>query len=315
MKRLIISGIILASISTAEALTPTAKIATDDVVISTANGKCVTHIGKIDAPANRINNLSVRSSESTAKKGYVLYENFSEWNETSKYWVPDGWSVEHRGECTREYTWTPLKPTIYYPTIADGDYCYCISFDDNRQDEWLISPEFKPEKNMILSYYMRIYPLYFYDTKNLNHVTGEYDGGKKILYTVQVLIQEEGGEWDLLRDYAEDYKDYTYNELRSAGNGTALEKQTIDIDDYIGKNVRIAFRYLGADGDLIMLDAIGVGYPTLDNVWYMEPTNSLYWGLSSSSELLEMPIDIAYYPANTPITVSYKHIRAHEPSL
>lgn len=301
MKRLILGAIAIAIASASNAAAPLMKTMSDDVLIGETSTKNIIMNSslKTQSPAGKISKKNVSASD---KKGYVLYENFSEWNETEKYWVPDGWTVEHRGICKREYTWTPLKPTIYYPTIADGEYCYCISFDDHQQDEWLISPEITPEKNMILSYYMRVYPIFFYDTKNLNYMTGEYDGGKNTLYTVQVLIKEEGGDWMIVRDYAEDYKDYTYKELREASNGASLEKQTIEIDNYAGKNIKIAFRYLGSDGDLVMLDAIGVGYPTLDNVWYMEPANSLYWGLGGGADLLQMPTDIALYPANTTIT-------------
>ncbi|MDE7419335.1 MAG: choice-of-anchor J domain-containing protein [Muribaculaceae bacterium] len=303
MKRLIVGAMAIGTAYAANANAPLMKTISDDVLIGETSTKIITRNAYLESPSSARMNARMNAS-STLKKGYVIYENFGGWNEKEKYWVPNGWSVEHRGECNKEYTWTPLKPTVYYPTIADGVYCYCISFDENLQDEWLISPEFTPEKNMLLSYYMRLYPIYFYDTKNLNHTTGDYDGGKNTLYTLQVLIKEEGegNDWVLLRDYAEEYKDYNYKELRDACNGTNLEKQTVALDDYVGKSVKIAFRYLGSDGDLIMLDAIGVGYPTLDNVWYMEPTNSLYWGLSRSAAISGMPMDIAYYPANTPIT-------------
>ena len=282
MKRLI-AGVMAISIASAvNATSPLMKTISADIVIGQNERK---------------------NASSTSKKGYALYENFSGWNEKDKYWIPDGWSVEHRGECNKEFTWTPMKPNAYYPTIADGDYCYCVSYADILQDEWLISPEFKAEKNMLLSYYMRMCPLYFYETKNLNFTTGEYTGGKNTVYTIQILIKEEGegNDWTLLRDYAEEYKDKNYTDLCNASEGTSLEKQTIALDDYIGKNVKVAFRYLGANGDLAMLDAIGVGYPTLDDVWYKEPANSLYWGFGGDSGFMQMPADIAYYPAGTPI--------------
>ena len=301
MKRLILGVITMGMVSAANAATPMMKTIGNDVLIGEKSTKNIIRNRTLPKkPAIGYKATGIETD--VPKNGYVLYENFSGWDEKEKYWTPDGWSVEHRGECEKDFTWTAMKPTAYYPTIADGEYCFCIGYN-NLQDEWLISPTFIPEKNMLLSYYMRLCPLYFYDIKNLDFTTGEYNGDKNIVYTIQILIKEEGegNDWSLLHDYAEEYKDFNYWELSDASNGESLEKQTIEIDDYIGKNVRVAFRYVGSDGDLVMLDAIGVGYPTLDKVWYMEPINSLYWGFGGGSDLLQMTSDIAVYPANTSI--------------
>ncbi|MDE6697382.1 MAG: choice-of-anchor J domain-containing protein [Muribaculaceae bacterium] len=233
---------------------------------------------------------------------YLLYENFSGWDGKDTKWLPDGWGMEHNGKCSTEYTWVPKEPTTYYPAIHDGKYCFCISYSDEQQDEWLISPVFKPMKNMQLSYYMLLRPLFFYSMTNIDWDAEEYKGEKISAFTLQILIQEDEGEWRLLRDYAEEYKDYSYQELYPISDKAYLDKQTIDLSDYADKNVKVAFRYLGADGDLMMLDAIGVGYPTLDAVCYKEPGNALYWGFSSDGYFIQNAKDIALYPANTEIT-------------
>ncbi len=285
MKRLILLGLTAASLASADAISP------------------ISHQRKLPGSFPK-----QAKREVTKKNGYVLYENFSGWNGSSSSWIPTGWSVDHRGEGNKNGTWGPLEPTSYYPALADGKYCFCIGYDGKQQDEWLISPEFTPEKNMLLSYYMRLSPLWFYDSRNINFITKEFEGDKITVYTLQVLIKEGDGEWKLLRDYAEDYSEHTYRELVALSNGSSLEKQTVDISEYVGKNVQVAFRYLGCDGDFMMLDAIGVGYPTLDDVWYMPPANSLYWGLYNGNDVnsyfTQMPIDIALYPVNAPITWS-----------
>lgn len=277
----------------------------DDVLVKTASGKAITGCETISFPSKQNRNIRKTVRKSAPKKGYVLYENFSGWNGTDKNWVPDGWTVEHRGKCSQDFTWLLITPNEYYPSPADGDNYYVVNFDVN-QDEWLITPQFVAEEDMLLSYYMNLTPMWFYDTRNINFITQEYEGDKTVSYTLQVLIQEEDGEWKPLRDYAEEYKDYTYREIVAAGNNPGLVKQTVALDEYFGKNVRIAFRYLGSDGDTLKLDAIGVGYPTLDEVWYMQPTNSLYWGYyhgdESNLNFFNMPVDIALYPADSPIT-------------
>ncbi|MDE6649724.1 MAG: choice-of-anchor J domain-containing protein [Muribaculaceae bacterium] len=304
MKKFLLFGLAALSITCAEAAAPMLKTHSDDVLWKNGNVKHVDRSSTLDYNLSGTRNVMKKAGKVSAPKGYVLYENFSGWDGSSQYWLPDGWEVDHRSECSMKYTWTPFEPNQYYPALADGKYCLAVSFAETKQDEWLITPEITPADNMILSYYMMMNPFYFYDTRNLNYITKEYEGGKIVLYTLQILVKEEGGEWELLRDYAEEYKDCTYRELRNATNGSELVKQTIDLKEYAGKNIRIAFRYVGDDGDTMMLDAVGVGYPTLDDVWYMEPTNALYWGLSCDANFVQTSADIAFYPPNAPITWS-----------
>ena len=326
MKLSFILGLTIASIGCAQAATPTQpvkmkvadnnslqqsgmttgrKAIAEDVLINTEKGKAITHNEILSKPSSD-GHKAVRKAEGTdTKNGYVLYENFSGWDGKTAGWVPDGWTVDHRGSCTKDYTWNPITPNQYYPAAIDGKHYYAIT-DDTNQDEWLISPQFVPEEDMLLSYYMMLDPMWFYHTKNINWITKEYEGDKIQVYTFQILIKEGDGEWKILRDYADEYRDYTYREITAVSNKSALQKQTIALDEYVGKNVSLAFRYLGSDGDTMILDAIGVGYPTLDNVWYMPPSNSLYWGYYYGDQrdmhFFQMPTDIAIYPGNSDIT-------------
>lgn len=280
------------------------KTLSEDMLLKTNDGKAVIRNERISIPSPGSFRAPRKTDDSSTKKGYVLYENFSGWDGQTDSWIPEGWSVEHKGTCSDSFTWKPVTPNQYYPAAIDGDHYFTVSFDVN-QDEWLISPQFVPEEDMLLSYHMSLNPLWYYDTKNIDWIKKEYIGDKVQVYTFQVLIKEGEGEWKLLRDYADEYKDYSFREITELSYTSALAKQTIALDDYVGKNVSVAFRYLGTDGDTMLLDAIGVGYPTLDNVWYMQPTNSLYWGFNYGYEdlhFLQMPFDMALYPGNSPIT-------------
>ncbi|MDE5840234.1 MAG: choice-of-anchor J domain-containing protein, partial [Muribaculaceae bacterium] len=278
------------------------KSLSEDVIVRGANGKAVIRNGQIARPS-----AMRRVPGESAKKGYALYENFSGWDGKSANWLPDGWTAEHRGEGSAKTAWIPFEPSPYYPALADGQYCYFINDNqDQLMDEWLITPEFTPEEEMELSYYLTMTPFWFYDTTNYDYLLKEYVGGKQTLYTFQVLIQEGEGEWEVLRDYAEEYFEYTYNELISMSNISYLVKEKANLDKYAGKNVKLAFRYYGKDGNMMMLDAVGVGYPTLDDIWYLPPAHTLYWGFyngdDSSQNFFQQVHDIAVFPANTPIT-------------
>ena len=277
----------------------------EDMLLTTDKGKAIVRNETLSFPSAGSFSAIRKAGESAKKNGYILYEDFSGWDGKTAGWVPEGWTVEHRGTCKKDYTWNPITPNQYYPAPIDGNHYYAIT-DDTNQDEWLISPQFVPEEDMQLSYYMMLSPMWFYHTKNINWITKEYEGDKIQVYTLQILIKEGDGEWQLLRDYADEYRDYTYREIVAVSNKSALQKQTIALDEYVGKNVSLAFRYLGSDGDTMILDAIGVGYPTLDNVWYMQPINSLYWGYYTGSDPImcyfQMPADLAVFPPNSELT-------------
>ncbi len=267
-----------------------------DQIISTANGskRLAPNFSatKLQMPASRV------AAKASTKDGYILYENFSEWDGLDYSWTPDGWTVEHRGESDLSDSWGPTVSSPYLPSPVDGDFYYGINYSDEAQDEWFISPEVKLGEGMQLSYWVFFQPFYFFKTDNIDWNTNQYIGDKEIAYTLQILIQEEGADWKVIRDYAEEYTDWDAEELMM-GTPEGLVKHTVSLDEYAGKNVKVAFRYVGSDGDTVFIDAIGIGLPSLEDISYMAPTYSLYWGLS---EWTQLTTDIALYPVYAPLT-------------
>lgn len=129
--------------------------------------------------------------------------------------------------------------------------------------------------------------------------TYEYIGDKVVAATLQVLVQPEGGEWQMVQDLADDYMDYNFRQLMDA-NVDGFQKMTIGLADYAGQKVKVAFRYVGSDGDAMFLDAVGIGFPTLDNVSYSAPLSTFYWGLDKDFNALQ--IDVAQLPVCAPVT-------------
>ncbi|MDE6338524.1 MAG: choice-of-anchor J domain-containing protein [Muribaculaceae bacterium] len=235
---------------------------------------------------------------STSRDGFVLYENFSDWDGTME-WVPEGWSKEHYGTGSASSSWfagiyeygIPCRP-------VDGLYLYGIGYSDtDKQDEWLITPEVEISEGMQLTYWLYLRPLSLYDYNAL--------GKRYALYTLQIMVQPEGGEWVTVRDYAEDYKDYEdidlYKIVYQMTQSTDMYKQTVSLADFVGKKVKIAFRYVGKDGDAVFIDGVGVGLPEIENVTYTEPANVLFYGLSHNAFYSGLTNDVAIYPVNAPL--------------
>jgi len=187
------------------------------------------------------------------------------------------------------------------PSPADGTYYYGINYSDKQQDEWLISPEVEVVEGMSLSYWLYLDPIFLYSLDNVDWDTLEFIGDKVVAATLQVWVQPEGGEWVMLHDYADDYADLGLTDLRVL-TPSAMEKKTESLAEYVGKKVKVALRYVGIDGNTMFIDAVGIGYPALEDISYMDPFSTLYWGFERGWNLSYIDLAIAHQPVYAPLT-------------
>lgn len=272
------------------------------VTITTKDG-----IKKLNAPilqsrlSNNVKKNVQAKAEANLPEGHVLFESFEDWDGEDAFWTPDGWSVEMRGDVQRGESWTISVSAGMLPPPSDGKYYYGINFATEKQDEWLISPEVQLEEGMILSYWLYLDPMFLFNMNNVDWDTLEFIGEREVAATLQIWVQPEGGEWVMLHDYVDDYKDLSLLELMDL-SPTALEKNTCSLADYAGKKVKVAFRYVGIDGNTMFIDAVGIGYPSLEDVSYMDPFSTLYWGFERGTSLTGLGAAIAQYPVYAPLT-------------
>ena len=271
------------------------------VSLTTRNGGKHLHmLGQ--KPSNTLNSTMRRvPAKAQAPEGYVLYESFDDWDGADINWTPDGWSVEMKGEVEKDESWKPSGQQNYYPAPSDGDYYFMINYGSDTQDEWLISPYVEVPEGMNLSYWLYLEPAYLFmiDSDHVDWDAYEFTN-KEVAATLQIWAQAEGEEWVMLRDYVDDYKDMTLLELASIYS-TGLEKNEVNLSDFYGKNTRVAFRYVGLDGNFMFIDAIGIGYPSLDDVSYTSPFDTQYWGLLSSPDMEALKTAVAIFPVEQEI--------------
>lgn len=238
------------------------------------------------------------ASRAQLPDGYVLFESFEDWDGQDANWVPTGWTVQTNGDAE---TWTPVGANPYLPAPSDGKAYFGVNFDTKQQDEWLISPYVEIGEGMDLSYWLYLDPIFLFNLDNVDWDNMAFIDGPTVSATLQIYAQEKGGEWTLLRDYFDEYKDYSLLELYDM-SPDALEKHNVGLNDFYGKETRVAFRYVGTDGNTMMIDAIGIGYPALEGISYMDPFETLYWGFDRSANLSALGAAIAQYPVYAPLT-------------
>lgn len=238
----------------------------------------------------------------TLPEGACLFEDFEAWDGQTPGWVPEGWTVEsHSGSTlTANQTWGPSANSPLLPPTPDGKYSYGVSFATEAQDEWLISPEVTLPENQNLSFLGFIDPVFLFNLAYVDWETGVFSQ-YEVAATMKIQLKVDDGEWTEIWDASTPYVGMNINDLFTL-SPQSYEEFNLSLSDYAGKKVRIAFQYVGIDGNTMFIDAIKVGFPQLDNVAYTSPLSTLYWGFTNEPGWPSLQASIALYPALEPLT-------------
>lgn len=82
---------------------------------------------------------------------------------------------------------------------------------------------------------------------------------------LEILVTTDDGKtWEKVWDVLDDARSYTVDELWDDGSSFVrpYHPMLVNISKYVGKNIKIAFRYYGINGESMMLDDIKVGEAT-----------------------------------------------------
>lgn len=138
---------------------------------------------------------------------------------------PDNWTTLHLGETTNQWT---IRSIDSYT----GTYHAYVKYDSLKtSNEWLFSPEFAVTDNdNQVSFYIRTSTLWPGATLKL-HVT---DKSGNVIETI----------WDLIND--EQWSTIEYRQ------------KVLSLAKYAGQNIKLAWQYVGKDGESVYLDDISL---------------------------------------------------------
>lgn len=263
-----------------------------------------------------INPAAVKNLRSAAKayagnlpEGVLLWESFENLEHQGDLtWLPEGWTAVSYGDGdleTGEKWAVDMQSNPNIPGPADGDFYAGINFSTKNQDEWLVSPSVALPADRLyqLSFFANVDPLFFYvlDGDHVDWDTYEFTD-QVVTCNFQILVSADGGEFEVVRDFANEFMGYSMMELMEL-SPVALQKYSVDLTGYEGKNIKVAFRYVGTDGNTLFLDAVSIALPAMDLVIHA-PAETLYWGLDCSSLWTYMQLSIAQYPVYSPFVFS-----------
>lgn len=254
-------------------------------------------------------------------------EDFEEWQEDyGMNWIPDGWQkiCTEANTPTEEMIAHNINNTwyVYYtgdgtwiPASKDGEkdcfihFTYNGQYKDSQgnivkipaapQDEWLISPKFTVKDGQKLT---------FDSSFDLGSaIDFDWTGMKYNRETIEMDLQvqvstDDGQTWTKIFGMVDDVcSKMTDTELYDAMN-MEYRSYTADMEQYAGKEVKIAFRYTnigtGTSGNSASIDAVVVGTP-MPVARYDMPDGTLLNGLSE--DLYATTEAIAVMPAYTDI--------------
>ncbi len=220
----------------------------------------------INAPA-----VMKADENATLFEGFESYEGL-----TSRGWVPEGWSQvsktnpphvapEGEGTClVWEATQGDGFTSAYSGTYVERVQVSMADFTADpitfaeQQDEWLITKAITPKTGDYLTFQLYYSPCFTL----LNESTMDFSSVNNIL---EVLVTTDDGKtWEKVWDVLDDARSYTEDELWDDGRSFVrpYHPMLVNISKYVGKNIKIAFRYYGINGESMMLDDIKVGEAT-----------------------------------------------------
>lgn len=228
---------------------------------------------KITPSKSRINAPAVMKADENATlfEGFESYEGL-----TSRGWVPEGWSQESKtnpphvapegkGTCL---VWEATKgdgfTSAYSGTYVERVQVSMADFTADpitfaeQQDEWLITKAITPKTGDYLTFQLCYSPCFTL----LDETTMKFTAVNNIL---EVLVTTDDGKtWEKVWDVLDDARSYTEDELWDDGRSFVrpYHPMLVNISKYVGKNIKIAFRYYGINGESMMLDDVKVGEAT-----------------------------------------------------
>lgn len=229
-----------------------------------------------------------------ADEEYTLAEGFEEYanhinDPDALEWLPDGWTTINTHPNYDEpdalwYSWYISEPSIAkgVPLNPESKYIAYIQFDEYEEsDEWLITKPVTIKEEDYLFFDLSYLPCYVF--------WNFYNKDEGVAATMKIQISDDGGEsWNLLLDVAD--LEYTDEELENAD----FRRFRIDISDYVGKTVLIAFQYVGVYGDSMQVDEVYVR-PMQPFAIYNRPQGTFLSGVNYKWEAL--PTTSIFAPA------------------
>ncbi len=220
-----------------------------------------------------------------ASKDTTFYEGFESFNGTTLDWIPANWTELVKNTTTYvtgdsiNPTWS-VNPENSYAFPSIGNSMAWVDREENSrsQDVWLVSPALIPVSGDYINFDFFYNPYWMYiDYSNSTNSIKVFNFTKANA-TMQFYVSVDNGTnwvkvWDAIDD-AGQFNNTNILKWVSGGSWNTIQKS---MEAYVGQSIKIAFRYVGEDGDSMGLDNVGVRQ-LLPAALYARPEGFFYLG-------------------------------------
>ena len=247
-----------------------------------------------------------------ASSAAAIEEGFEGYDGSAYDWIPANWQdvskatpahvAPGKDSQLMNLTWETTGGTFTAPN--SGNYMARVQVSianadqgvvEEAQDEWLITPAVTVPDGSYLNFYLSYSPAW----TRMNMTSFDFTGKNNIL---EVLISSDNGaNWTKVWDVMEDAMKYTDDELwnDAMSMNHPYIPVLINLKDYVGKSVKVAFRYVGQSGESMCIDDVLIGKVS-PIASYEDPANLMPIGLSNDGYNLKNVIGL--YPAFNEVT-------------
>jgi len=257
------------------------------------------HVNRINAFKSRTPLLRMKSSTVA-----TFHEGLESYDGVAQNWLPTNWTELNKITGTKYVVGDSINPTWAvsasneYTSPSVGNSMAWVDWDNpdaRAQDVWLVSPAFTPKSGDIVSFDYFYNPYWMY-IDNAASTTTDVFNFTKPNATMQLYVSTDNGTnwvklWDAIDDAAQFDATTLGDWYYSYGSWNTILKA---LDAYTGKSIKIAFRYVGTDGDSMGIDEVSVRQlaPT---ALYGRPQGYFYAGLTT--DFMSSNSDYMFGPA------------------
>ena len=233
----------------------------------------------------------------SSREGYVIYEDFEDWDTVDEAWLPAGWTIDHKDSPQSNRGWKMTKPLYQYDYIDSK--CLTYELFDDEVDEWVITPEFTVAPGMELCWSTMTSPYYF-DWDYIDTSKGMQDEYVQINDMIINVSSDGGQTWTPIFSHAEKLMEESGGNFFNMFNYT-VRPFTASLEDFVGERVVVGFQIVGHGGNTTFLDDVSIGLPPT-NTSYVRPLSNLFFGLTDTDE--NVPASIMAGPVYQPVRYS-----------
>jgi len=238
---------------------------------------------------NRIATFKSRTPlmKQKASADTTFHEGFESYNGTAKNWIPANWTELNK--TGRTFSGDSLNSTWgvnienEYTAPSEGNSMAWIDWDQDfkAQNEWLISPAFTPVSGEIVSFDFFYNPFWmYYDWDKSTDSTNVFKFSSPNVTLQMHVSLDNGANWIKVWDAKDDASQFDETSILEFQDASGMWNTILKtLDAYVGKSIKIAFSYVGVDGDSMGLDNISIRQFN-PSAWYERPQGYFYAGLT-----------------------------------